>query len=102
MHRTSACRRQGGQVCAARNTFQGECFMKAMTLALGLLTAGFLASADRRAAADDTNGSEWVQLFNGKDLTGWKLHPEPNKGSIVEVTKKEDDGKVVAIFGKLK
>jgi hypothetical protein len=76
--------------------------MKAMTLTLCLVTAGLLACAGRDANADDKNGTGWVQLFNGKDLTGWKLHPEPNKGSIVEVIKKEDDGKVVAIFGKLK
>jgi hypothetical protein len=30
------------------------------------------------AAADDKkdDGKGWVQLFNGKDLTGWKTHPK--------------------------
>jgi hypothetical protein len=43
----------------------------------------------------------WVQLFNGKDLTGWKLHPHPG-GQITEVMAREKDGKVVAYEGKLK
>lgn len=25
--------------------------------------------------AQERNAEEWVQLFNGKDLTGWKTHP---------------------------
>ena len=33
------------------------------------------------AAKADT---EWVPLFNGKDLTGWKIHDKPS-GGIVEV-----------------
>jgi hypothetical protein len=49
-------------------------------------------------AADDKG---WVQLFNGKDLTGWKLHPKPS-GSIEEVITKMKDGKVIAFEGKLK
>src|SRR5437660_681314 len=24
---------------------------------------------------DDARSSDWVALFNGKDLTGWKTHP---------------------------
>lgn len=49
------------------------------------------------AFADD-----WVNLFNGKDLTGWKIHPHPS-GSIAEViTVKSDDGKVTGYDGKLK
>lgn len=50
-------------------------------------------------AADDTSG--WVQLFNGKDLTGWKMHDKPS-GSITEVIKVEKDGKVTGFDGKLK
>ncbi len=49
-------------------------------------------------SADDKG---YVQLFNGKDLTGWKLHPKPS-GSIEEVITKEKDGKVIAYEGKLK
>jgi hypothetical protein len=29
-------------------------------------------SADRVAAADDA-GQDWIQLFNGRDLTGWRV-----------------------------
>ena len=46
--------------------------------------------------ADDADG--WVQLFNGKDLTGWKMHPKPGNG-ITELTEKKVDGKVVAFEG---
>src|SRR5215831_13030923 len=49
-------------------------------------------------AADDKG---WGQLFNGKDLTGWKLHPKPS-GQIEEVITKMKDGKVIAFEGKLK
>jgi hypothetical protein len=44
--------------------------------------AGFLAilslTAPIPAAADDKKDDDkgWVQLFNGKDLTGWKTHPK--------------------------
>ena len=44
----------------------------------------------------------WVQLFNGKDLTGWKMI-DPPSGQFKKVTaKKNDDGKVVAYVGELK
>jgi hypothetical protein len=43
----------------------------------------------------------WVQLFNGKDLSGWKIHPKPG-GPITEVVTKEKDGKVIAFEAKLK
>jgi hypothetical protein len=33
----------------------------------------------------DHKESGWVQLFNGRDLSGWKIHPEPNKKGIAEV-----------------
>jgi hypothetical protein len=76
--------------------------MKRLLLGLGMLAIALLTAESRWAAADDKNGSGWVRLFNGKDLTGWKLHPAPNKGGIVEVITKEEDGKLVAYFGKLK
>lgn len=41
----------------------------------------------------------FVPLFNGKDLTGWKLHPETNKGQIKDIKPVEKDGKVVAYEG---
>src|SRR2546421_9694203 len=65
-----------------------------------LLILAFLLplAALHGTAADD---KEYTQLFNGKDLTGWKLHPKPS-GSIEEVITKEKDGKVIAYEGKLK
>jgi hypothetical protein len=54
------------------------------------------------AAADDKNDDQgWVQLFNGKDLTGWKLYPNPNPKEIKQVIKKEKDGKLLAYYGRL-
>lgn len=43
--------------------------------ALALLVLG---ATDIRSFADDkkTDSKEWVQIFNGKDLTGWKTHPD--------------------------
>jgi len=53
-----------------------------------------VAVANPVPAADD-----WVQLFNGKDLTGWKLpDPPSDQFSGVEQTKNEE-GKVVAFVG---
>lgn len=52
------------------------------------------------AKADDDDS--WVPLFNGKDLTGWKI-PNPPSGQFKGVSeKKNDDGKVVAYVGELK
>ncbi len=49
-----------------------------------LLTAmGLLAFVALGVAADDSKKGEWVQLFNGKDLTGWKTHPDnPGKWRV--------------------
>lgn len=66
-------------------------------LFLAAIAAGSLALP----ATADEKGEGWVQLFNGKDLTGWKIHPKPS-GSITEVIKIEMDGKVVGFDGKLK
>jgi hypothetical protein len=70
-------------------------------LAFGLLLAVLAAmTLAGQAPAQDKKDEGFVQLFNGKDLTGWKLHPQPNKGAIKEVIKKEKDGKVIAYYGK--
>src|SRR5262245_35457216 len=37
--------------------------------------AALLAALVAPAAGDDKSDG-WVQLFNGKDLTGWKTHPD--------------------------
>src|SRR5262245_53227198 len=49
--------------------------MTRIVLGMGVLAAGLLALP---AAADDKKEDKegWVQLFNGKDLTGWKTHPK--------------------------
>jgi hypothetical protein len=49
------------------------------------------------AVADDKKDEGWVQLFNGKDFTGWKI-PDPPSGSFKKGVKevKNDAGKVVA------
>jgi hypothetical protein len=53
------------------------------------------------AAADDKKDEKWVQLFNGKDLTGWKIHPKAN-GAFTEIITKMDGDKVTGFDGKLK
>jgi hypothetical protein len=56
-----------------------------------VLSSGFVAALAVTAWADDVKKSDaaadsagFVQLFNGKDLTGWKMHPD-NKDSMWEV-----------------
>src|SRR5437762_2984007 len=70
----------------------------ALLVALGL---GGLPAAgeDKKATGADAKG--WAQLFNGKDLTGWKIHPDPNPREIKQIVAVEKDGKVVAYDGKL-
>jgi hypothetical protein len=74
--------------------------------AVPLAALAVLSLALAPASADDQKvekGSEkWTQLFNGKDLTGWKLYSDPNPRDIEEVITKESDGKVVGYYGKLK
>jgi hypothetical protein len=43
----------------------------------------------------------WVQLFNGKDLTGWKIHPKAN-GAFTEIITVKDGDRVTGYDGKLK
>jgi hypothetical protein len=54
---------------------------------------GLLLAAATAAAGDDAKpaANGFVQLFNGKDLTGWKTHPD-DKGCIWEVK----DGAITA------
>jgi hypothetical protein len=70
---------------------------------VGVLLASLAAFGLAGASADEEKKSDtgWVQLFNGKDLTGWKIHPKPG-GSIQEVVTVEKGGKVVAYEAKLK
>lgn len=66
-------------------------FWISLTTLLGLLAAP--------AAMADSDG--FTPLFNGHDLTGWKIHPNPS-GSITAVIPVTKDGKVVGYDGKLK
>ncbi len=50
-------------------------------------------------AADDKNDDGWVPLFNGKDLTGWKMFDPPSGDFKAVKSVKNDDGKVIAFVG---
>jgi hypothetical protein len=66
------------------------------TLASAITT---LALAAPVAFAADEKKDEFIQLFNGKDFTGWKI-PNPPSGEFKSVKEmKNDDGKVVAFIG---
>jgi hypothetical protein len=61
-----------------------------------------IKKADVKKADDKASADGWVPLFNGKDLTGWKV-PNPPSGQFTGLTeKKNDEGKVVAFVGKTK
>ena len=47
--------------------------------------AGVATPADDKAAEDG-----WIPLFNGKDLTGWRIHPSPNKGAFQKTAEVKD------------
>jgi hypothetical protein len=72
--------------------------MRRLLVPAFLLLAGLLWASRPGTAADEQG---WVQLFNGKDLTSWKIHPQPNKRDIAEIIPKMKDGKIVAYYGKL-
>lgn len=68
------------------------------------LFAGIAAgiAAAPAAPAEDKSEAGWVQLFNGTDLTGWKI-PNPPSGQFKGVTdQKNEAGKVVAFVGQTK
>jgi hypothetical protein len=51
----------------------------ALLAALALVAGAPRGQAEEKKTAD----KGWVQLFNGKDLTGWKAHPKsPGKWSV--------------------
>jgi hypothetical protein len=55
------------------------------TLVLPLAGLMLLARSAPPAAPAGENSAGWVQLFNGKDLTGWKTHPKnPGKWYVKE------------------
>jgi hypothetical protein len=73
-----------------------------MGLAMLMFSLMLVSAYGLAAAADDKSDDQgWVQLFNGKDLTGWKLYPDPNPKEIKQIIKKEKDGKVIAYYGRM-
>ena len=78
---------------------------KLFGLAVLLAGSALLLAGGAPRAADEKKDSGWVQLFNGKDLTGWKLHPKPSKEiEAIDEGRKKVDGKevTVAYEGRLK
>jgi hypothetical protein len=78
-----------------QQSFRTRLAIAASATATALLFS--MAQAGRPQADDG-----WVQLFNGKDLTGWKIHPDPNKGQIKKVITNERDGKVIGYDAETK
>ncbi len=69
-------------------------------IALGAIVA-IVLTGPGSAPADDQDGG-WIPLFNGKDLTGWKV-PNPPSGEFKELKEvKNDAGKVIAFVGVTK
>jgi hypothetical protein len=76
-------------------------------LSLGVLLAGLAALSfgiGLVAAEDKKDTEKWTPLFNGKDLSGWKMFSDPNPEAIEKIVAhdKKEDGKVIAYYGKLK
>jgi hypothetical protein len=66
------------------------------------LAAAVGLAAVAPAPADDSKNEGWIQLFNGKDFTGWKI-PDPPSGQFKGVKEtKNDEGKVIAFIGETK
>jgi hypothetical protein len=86
------------------STYKEKTSMLRHSLRFLVLLAGLMvpALASAPIAADDAKEEKWTQLFNGKDLTGWKIYPKANEGDLSEIVAKEQDGKVIAYYGKLK
>ena len=77
-----------------------QSFLTRLTVALA---ATLLVVAIGPAPADDAKSADgWVPLFNGKDLTGWKLHPSPNPGSIKKVIEIKDGDRLTGYDAETK
>jgi hypothetical protein len=74
-------------------------FRTGAIFALATIGAVALPGPTPRLAAEDKKDEGWVQLFNGKDLSGWKI-PNPPGGNFKAVKEvKNDAGKVTAFVG---
>lgn len=69
---------------------------------VGVAAVIALSAPAAPVAAEDKKDEGWIALFNGKDLTGWKI-PDPPSGEFKGVKHiKNADGKVTAFVGVLK
>jgi hypothetical protein len=68
-----------------------------------ILVAAVLGAAGLLSAPGGAIGQKpeegWVQLFNGKDFTGWKIPNPPSAGFKAVKESRNPDGKVVAFIG---
>lgn len=61
--------------------------------------AGIIGLAPASRAEEKKTEEGWIQLFNGKDFTGWKM-PDPPSGQFKGMKEvKNDAGKVIAFVG---
>jgi len=67
-----------------------------------LFTIALLATFCAAATAAEPKDDGWIQLFNGKDLTGWKMASPPSGQFKSVKEEKNKDGKVIAFVGVLK
>ncbi len=76
--------------------------MNVRLLMYGVLVTGLTFSGNLVSqAADKDKDDGFVQLFNGKDLTGWKIHPKAN-GQFAEIIEVKKDDKLIGYDAKLK
>lgn len=67
--------------------------------AAAVVVAGVIAPVP----ADDARSADgWVALFNGKDLTGWKIHPNPNARDIKKVIEVKDGDRLTGFDAETK
>lgn len=75
---------------------KSSAYLSGMAMVL-LLAIPSIRADDKPKDTDDG----WIQLFNGKDFTGWKI-PNPPSGAFTKVEPTKVDGKVVSWTGTLK
>jgi hypothetical protein len=63
------------------------------------LIAAAVASAAMSPWSVAADADGYVALFNGKDMTGWKIHPDTNKKAFPKIVEKKEGDKVVALIG---
>jgi hypothetical protein len=75
--------------------------LRALSRSIPLVTlAAALALAQTARSGDDKKADDgWVQLFNGKDFSGWKIPSPPSANFKAVKESKNDTGKVIAFIG---